>query len=118
MQQVTFESKEQAKEFFITLGENLKASQNKIFEFSGQQWNFDKTLEVTPNIINCVLVSENNVLYVTANLSNDTVYADIDLEDNISGFGYSELEKSVLLSNLVYRILEDYTKFMFCKNER
>lgn len=61
---------------------------------------------------------ENNVLYVTANLSNDTVYADIDLEDNISGFGYSELEKSVLLSNLVYRILEDYTKFMFCKNER
>lgn len=118
MQQVTFESKEQAKEFFITLGENLKASQNKIFKFSGQQWNFDKTPEVTPNIINCVLVSENNVLYVTANLSNDTVYADIDLEDNISGFGYSELEKSVLLSNLVYRILEDYTKFMFCKNER
>ena len=28
MQQVTFESKEQAKEFFITLGENLKANQN------------------------------------------------------------------------------------------
>lgn len=118
MQQITFESKEQAKEFFITLGENLKASQNKIFEFSGQQWNFDKTPEVTPNIISAVLVSENNVLYVTANLSNDTVYADIDLEDNISGFGYSELEKSVLLSNLVYLVLEDYTKFMFCKNER
>lgn len=118
MQIVTFESKEQAKEFFITLGENLKASQNKIFEFSGQQWNFDRTPEVTPNIISTVLVSENNVLYVIANLSNDTVYADIDLEDNISGFGYSELEKSVLLSNLVYRILEDYTKFMFCKNER
>ena len=118
MQQVTFESKEQAKEFFITLGENLKASQNKIFEFGGQQWNFDKTPEVTPNIINTVLVSENNVLYVTANLNNDTVYVDIDLEDNISGFGYSELEKSVLLSNLVYVVLEDYTKFMFCKNER
>ena len=118
MQTVTFESKEQAKEFFSTLGENLKASENKIFEFGGQQWNFDKTPEVTPNIINAVLVSENNVLYVTANLSNDTVYADIDLEDNISGFGYSELEKSVLLSNLVYRILEDYTKFMFCKNEK
>ena len=118
MQQVTFESKEQAKEFFITLGENLKANQNKIFEFSGQQWNFDKTPEVTPNIISAVLVSENNVLYVTVNLSNDTVYADIDLEDNISGFGYSELEKSVLLSNLVYRILEDYTQFMFCKNEK
>lgn len=118
MQTVTFESKEQAKEFFITLGENLKANQNKIFDFCGQQWNFDKTPEVTPNIIGAVLVSENNVLYVTINLSNDTVYADIDLEDNISGFGYSELEKSVLLSNLVYRILEDYTKFMFCKNER
>lgn len=118
MQQVIFESQEKAKEFFITLGQNLKSSQNKIFEFGGQQWNFDRVPEVTPNIINCVLVSENNVLYVTANLSNDTVYADIDLEDNISGFGYSELEKSVLLSNLVYRILEDYTKFMFCKNER
>lgn len=37
MQQVTFESKQQAQEFFITLGENLKASENKIFEFSGQQ---------------------------------------------------------------------------------
>lgn len=118
MQTVTFESKEQAKEFFITLGENLKANQNKIFEFSGQQWNFDKTPEVTPKLISAVLVSENNVLYVIANLSNDTVYADIDLGDNISGFGYNELEKSVLLSNLVYRILEDYTKFMFCKNER
>ena len=118
MQQVTFESKEQAKEFFITLGENLKASQNKIFEFGGQQWNFNSTPEVTPKLISAVLVSENNVLYVTANLSNDTVYADIDLEDNISGFGYSELEKSVLLSNLVYRILEDYTKFIFCKNEQ
>lgn len=118
MQQVTFESKQQAQEFFSTLGENLKASQNKIFEFSGQQWNFNSTPEVTPNIISAVLVSENNVLYVTANLSNDIVYADIDLEDNISGFGYSELEKSVLLSNLVYIVLEDYTKFMFCKNER
>lgn len=118
MQQVTFESKEQAKEFFITLGENLKASQNKIFEFSGQQWNFDRTPEVTPNIINAVLVSENNVLYVTANLNKDTVYADIDLEDNIAGFTYSELQKSVLLSNLVYLVLQDYTKFMFCCNER
>lgn len=118
MQQVTFESKQQAREFFSTLGENLKASQNKIFEFSGQQWNFNSTPEVTPKLISAVLVSENNVLYVTANLSNDIVYADIDLEDNISGFGYSELEKSVLLSNLVYIVLEDYTKFMFCKNER
>lgn len=118
MQIVTFESKKQAKEFFITLGENLKANQNKIFEFSGQQWNFDKTPEVTPNIINTVLVSENNVLYVTANLNNDTVYADIDLEDNISGFSYSKLEKSVLLSNLVYLVLQDYTKFMFCCDEQ
>lgn len=118
MQQVTFESKQQAQEFFSTLGENLKANENKIFEFDGQQWNFNSTPEVTPKLISAVLVSENNVLYVTANLSNDTVYADIDLEDNISGFGYSELEKSVLLSNLVYIVLEDYTKFMFCKNER
>lgn len=117
MQTVTFESKEQAKEFFITLGENLKSNQNKIFEFSGQQWNFDKTPEVTPKLISAVLVSENNVLYVTANLSNDTVYADIDLEDNISGFSYSKLEKAALLSKLVYLILEDYTQFMFCKNE-
>lgn len=118
MQTVTFESKEQAKEFFVTLGENLKANQNKIFEFGGQQWNFDKTPEVTPNIISAVLVSENNVLYITVNLSNNTVHADIDLEDNISGFSYSEIEKSVLLSNLVYIVLQDYTKFMFCKNER
>lgn len=118
MQQVTFESKEQAKEFFVTLGQNLKDKQNTIFEFGGQQWNFDKTPEVTPNIISAVLVSENNVLYVTANLNNDTVYADIDLEDNISGFGYNQLQKSVLLSNLVYLVLEDYTKFMFCCNER
>lgn len=118
MQTVTFESKEQAKKFFITLGENLKANQNKIFEFSGQQWNFDKTPEVTPKLISAVLVSENNVLYVTANLNNDTVYADIDLEDNIAGFTYSELQKSVLLSNLVYLVLQDYTKFMFCCNER
>ena len=117
MQQVTFESKEQAKEFFVTLGQNLKDKQNTIFEFGGQQWNFDKTPEVTPNIISAVLVSENNVLYVTANLNNDTVYADIDLEDNISGFGYNQLQKSVLLSNLVYLVLEDYTKFMFCCNE-
>lgn len=118
MQTVTFESKEQAKEFFITLGENLKANQNKIFEFSGQQWNFDKTPEVTPKLISAVLVSENNVLYVTVNLNNDTVYADIDLEDNISGFSYSKLEKAALLSKLVYLILEDYTQFMFCKNEQ
>ena len=118
MQQVTFESKQQAHEFFTALGENLKASQNKIFKFGGQQWNFDKTPEVTPKLISAVLVSENNVLYVIANLSNDTVYANIDLEDNISGFTYSELEKSVLLSNLVYVILEDYTKFMFCKDEK
>lgn len=118
MQTVTFESKEQAKEFFITLGENLKVSQNKIFEFGGQQWNFNSTPEVTPKLISAVLVSENNVLYVTANLSNDTVYADIDLEDNISGFSYNQLQKSVLLSNLVYLVLEDYTQFMFCKNER
>lgn len=118
MQTVTFESKEQAKEFFITLGENLKANQNKIFEFGGQQWNFDKTPEVTPNIISAVLVSENNVLYVTANLNNDTVYVDIDLEDSISGFSYNQLQKSALLSNLVYLILEDYTQFMFCKNEQ
>ena len=118
MQQVTFESKEQAKEFFITLGENLKANQNKIFEFGGQQWNFDKTPEVTPKLISAVLVSENNVLYVTANLNNDTVYADIDLEDNISGFSYSKLEKAALLSKLVYLVLEDYTQFMFCKNEQ
>lgn len=118
MQTVTFESKEQAKEFFITLGENLKANQNKIFEFSGQQWNFDSTPEVTPKLISTILVSENNVLYVTANLNNDTVYADIDLEDNISGFSYSKLEKAALLSKLVYLILEDYTQFMFCKNER
>lgn len=118
MQTVTFESKEQAKEFFITLGENLKANQNKIFEFSSQQWNFDKTPEVTPKLISAVLVSENNVLYVTVNLNNDTVYADIDLEDNISGFSYSKLEKAALLSKLVYLVLEDYTQFMFCKNER
>lgn len=118
MQQITFESKQQAKEFFITLGQNLKSNQNKIFEFSGQQWNFDKTPEVTPNIINCVLVSENNVLYATVSLSNDTVYVDIDLEDNISGFSYSKLEKTALLFNLVYLVLEDYTEFMFCKNER
>lgn len=118
MQQVTFESKQQAQEFFSTLGKNLKASQNKIFEFSGQQWNFNSTPEVTPKLISAVLVSENNVLYVTVNLSNDTVYADIDLEDNISGFNYNQLQKSVLLSNLVYIILEDYTQFMFCKNER
>lgn len=118
MQTVTFESKEQAKEFFVTLGQNLKDKQNKIFEFGGQQWNFDKTPEVTPNIINTVLVSENNVLYVTANLNNDTVYVDIDLEDNISGFSYSKLEKAALLSKLVYLILEDYTQFMFCKNEK
>lgn len=117
MQTVTFESKEQAKEFFITLGESLKANQNKIFDFCGQQWNFDKTPEVTPNIINTVLVSENNVLYVTANLNNDTICADIDLEDNISGFSYSKSEKAALLSKLVYLILEDYTQFMFCKNE-
>lgn len=117
MQQVTFESKQQAQEFFNTLGENLKASQNKIFEFSGQQWNFNSTPEITPKLISAVLVSENNVLYVTANLNNDTVYADIDLEDNISGFNYSHLEKTMLLSNLVYLVLEDYTKFMFCKNE-
>lgn len=118
MQTVTFESKEQAKEFFITLGENLKANQNKIFEFSGQQWNFDKTPEVTPKLISAVLVSENNVLYVIANLNNDTVYVDIDLEDNISGFSYSKLEKAALLSKLVYLVLEDYTQFMFCKNEQ
>ena len=118
MQTITFESKEQAKEFFITLGENLKSNQNKIFEFGGQQWNFDNTPEVTPNIINAVFVSENNVLYVTSNLNNDTVYADIDLEDNISGFSYNQLQKSVLLSNLVYLVLQDYTKFMFCCNER
>ena len=118
MQTVTFESKEQAKEFFVTLGQNLKDKQNKIFEFGGQQWNFDKTPEVTPNIISAVLVSENNVLYVTANLNNDTVYVDIDLEDNISGFSYNQLQKSVLLSNLVYLVLQDYTKFMFCCNER
>jgi len=118
MQTVTFESKEQAKEFFVTLGQNLKDKQNTIFEFGGQQWNFDKTPEVTPKLISAVLVSENNVLYVTANLNNDTVYADIDLEDNIAGFTYSELQKSVLLSNLVYLVLQDYTKFMFCCNER
>lgn len=118
MQTVTFESKEQAKEFFVTLGQNLKSNQNKIFEFSGQQWNFDRTPEVTPNIINTVLVSENNVLYVTANLNNDTVYVNIDLEDNISGFSYSKLEKAALLSKLVYLVLEDYTQFMFCKNKK
>lgn len=118
MQTVTFESKEQAKEFFVTLGQNLKDKQNQIFEFGGQQWNFDNTPEVTPSIITAVLVSENNILYVSANRKGNLVHVSIDLEDNIAGFVYSELEKATLLSNLVYLVLEDYTKFIFCKNEK
>lgn len=118
MQTIEFDSKEQAKEFFVILGESLKANQNKIFDFCGQQWNFDKTPEVTPNIINVVLVSENNVLYITSNYEDNLVHVAIDLEDNISGFSYSKLEKAALLSKLVYLILEDYTQFMFCKNEK
>lgn len=117
MQTIKFENKKETKKFFEWLSKKLKKHRNDVFNFSEQQWNFDTNPVIAEDLIVVTLVSPNNVMYISVNRDNHIINVQLSLEDQISGFGYNSMQKNLILSNIVYRVLTDYTEFKFCEEK-
>lgn len=117
MQTIKFQTKKESKDFFEWFSKKLTKHNNSIFDFGGQQWNFDSLPIITENFVIVTLISPNNVAYFEISRDDSSIKVQLYLEDQISQTGYNSLQHNTIISNVVYRVLEKYSKFEFCKEK-
>ena len=117
--EITLDNKKQCKDLFKKLHKELTRRMEIAVSIPhwGQHWSVSYISEINKELKSFYLTiaSEHNYMEININRHQEFLVVELGLFDNILETQYNDSYTSVVLHNVISKVLADYRNFKFCE---